>query len=176
MVYIIFEIARPKPINWAESYINTDKIPFGTFAIYDLMSDIFPNQKIESVRKPVYNQVSDLYAYNDSINDRYNYIFINDGFNIDTLDTKMLLSFAEAGNSVFIASTYSYTDTLSEKFGFNPGSEYQVSNDSVITNFTDKKLASKHGYIFRGWNSGNHFKIKNPKLIEILGKIGRAHV
>ncbi|MCC3152688.1 hypothetical protein Q3A66_06740 [Hymenobacter sp. BT770] len=56
--YVALEYNRPKPLNWAHTYINKDKIPHGTFVLYDQLPHLLGTDSIETVRLPVYNQLT----------------------------------------------------------------------------------------------------------------------
>ena len=56
--YVALEYNRPKPLNWTPTYINKDKIPYGTFVLYDQLTHLLGTDSIEAVRLPVYNQLT----------------------------------------------------------------------------------------------------------------------
>ncbi|MGI4865722.1 MAG: DUF4350 domain-containing protein [Janthinobacterium lividum] len=58
-VYVALEYYRPKPIDWTPSLINKDKIPYGTYALYDVLPTLLGTDSVESVRLPIYNQFYD---------------------------------------------------------------------------------------------------------------------
>ena len=45
-VYFLAMYNKPKPVDWTESFSRKDKIPFGTFVLYERLGDIFPGSKI----------------------------------------------------------------------------------------------------------------------------------
>ena len=57
--YGLFEYYRPVPIDWSATYINKDKIPFGTKVLYELLPDVFEKQNVQSLRIPIYNHLTD---------------------------------------------------------------------------------------------------------------------
>src|SRR2546428_5436682 len=97
LVFGLLDYYRPKPIDWRITLSNQDKIPFGTFATYKLLSDVFPKQKIVSSRLPIYNQLTETGDFTG------NYVFISPRFNPDKNDVNELLRFVSNGNNVFIA-------------------------------------------------------------------------
>ena len=58
--YVALEYNRPKPLNWSPTYANKDKIPYGTYALYDQLPRLLGTDSIEAVRLPVYNQLTGL--------------------------------------------------------------------------------------------------------------------
>jgi len=58
--YIALEYNRPKPLDWRPTYINKDKIPYGTFVLYDQLPRLLGTDSVEAVRLPVYSQLTGL--------------------------------------------------------------------------------------------------------------------
>jgi hypothetical protein len=56
--YVVVEYNRPKPLNWSPTYINKDKIPYGTFVLYDQLPHLLGTDSVEAVRLPVYSQLT----------------------------------------------------------------------------------------------------------------------
>jgi hypothetical protein len=57
--YIALEYYRPKPIDWSPTLSNTDKIPYGTYALFDVLPQLLGTEEVASVRLPIYNQLFD---------------------------------------------------------------------------------------------------------------------
>ena len=60
--YVMAEYNRPKPLNWTPTFANKDKIPYGTYALYDQLPRLLGTDSIEVVRLPVYSQLTGLDA------------------------------------------------------------------------------------------------------------------
>lgn len=58
--YVTLEYNRPKPLDWSPTYINKDKIPYGTYVLYDQLPRLLGTDSVETVRLPVYNQLTGL--------------------------------------------------------------------------------------------------------------------
>ena len=56
--YVLLEYNRPKPLDWTPSYANKDKIPYGTFVLYDQLPRLLGTDSVEVVRLPAYNQLT----------------------------------------------------------------------------------------------------------------------
>lgn len=54
--YVALEYYRPKPLDWRPTLSNADKIPYGTYALYDVLPLLLGTDDVTSVRLPVYNQ------------------------------------------------------------------------------------------------------------------------
>ncbi|WP_151085722.1 DUF4350 domain-containing protein [Hymenobacter baengnokdamensis] len=55
--FVALEYYRPRPLNWQPTLSNKDKIPYGTYALYDVLPQLLGTGSVESVRLPVYNQL-----------------------------------------------------------------------------------------------------------------------
>lgn len=121
--YIIVEWYRPAPVDWSRTYINTDKIPYGTYALFQLLDESFPGNAIETVRIPAYNLFDDSTVSG-------NYLFIGPRFQTDEYDLNALLTFVSDGNTAFIAAeTYGqpFLDSLDIETDISV-----VSSDSLV--------------------------------------------
>ncbi|MGI4872343.1 MAG: DUF4350 domain-containing protein [Janthinobacterium lividum] len=54
--YVALEYYRPKPIDWSITLSNKDKIPYGTYALYDVLPTLLGTDSVTDVREPIYNQ------------------------------------------------------------------------------------------------------------------------
>ena len=100
LLFIIVRITEPKGIDWSLSFSKDDKIPYGSYILYQVLPELFPNENIKVSQYPIYNILKDK-GYSNS-----NYIFINNTFAPDKLDTKELLNYVSEGNDVFIAANF----------------------------------------------------------------------
>lgn len=57
--YVALEYYRPKPLDWRPTLSNADQIPYGTYALYDVLPQLLGTDDVTSVRLPVYNQFFD---------------------------------------------------------------------------------------------------------------------
>jgi hypothetical protein len=187
--YVALEYYRPKPLDWTPTLSNKDKIPYGTFALYDVLPQLLRTEAVESVRLPVYNQFFDADEPEatepdndtdepradttavapadtaaptpDSVakpaesspaaaepepadrtaaaeaptpslpQQRTNYLFINNFFNVSKAEAQALLAFAAAGNDVFITASYiggRYDNFLTDSLGV----QFVEADSSVV--------------------------------------------
>lgn len=168
LLYGLFEYYRPKPIDWTPSYSNKDKIPFGTKALYELLPDVFGNQKIESLRLPIYNHVSEHKTFPKS-----NYIFVCHTFEIDKNDRNQLLKYVKQGNNAFI-SAYDFSDTLLKTLGVRATLKVPTLRDTaLVMNFVNPVLKKKGGYVFSEDDGRNYFLVKKAENVTILAQNAR---
>jgi hypothetical protein len=56
--YVALEYNKPKPLDWTPTYANKDKIPYGTFVLYDQLPRLLGTDSVEAVRLPIYTQLT----------------------------------------------------------------------------------------------------------------------
>ncbi len=138
---IVFEVLKPKQIDWRFTLEQKDKIPYGTYVLFNTIKEIFPNKKIIVNKKTTW----ELNKQED--NSFKNYIYISKGFKPGKSETQTLLKLAETGNNIFISAHFfggTFSDTL--KFGVSWSNIY----DSISElNFYNKKLKRIQPYIFK---------------------------
>ncbi len=166
--YGLFEYYRPRPIDWTSTYSNKDKIPFGTQALYELLPDVFPKQKITSVRLPIYNQLKE-----NNLPALSNYVFVNQNFEIDGNDRKSLLNYVSKGNTAFI-SAYDFPDTLLNLLGIAAKvAAPKLRDTTMVINWVNPKIKQARGYVFSQDDGRNYLKIKTNKNVTVLAKNSR---
>lgn len=137
-----------KTVDWSETYINKDKIPYGTYILYDLLKDIFPASYIYPVRHTIYNEFNDAYYYDDeseytldeSSGDSIghlpgSYVFINKTFTTSEDEIDLLLDFVSGGNALFISGE-EISQQLLDTLHINVKYEY-VKQDGAKYRLTD---------------------------------------
>lgn len=164
LIYLVAEYNRPMPVNWAETLNRKDKIPYGTYILYNRIGDIFPGADVQTFREPIYNVVNDHGIAHAS------YLIICDAINISEVDYRKLCSFVKQGNDVFIASSY-FGKYLSDSLKIDVQSE--LKNDTVKSYFTDSRLGNARYAI--GKNAGNlYFRAYSNDAV-VLGKNSSSH-
>lgn len=126
VILITLQIIAPKPINWNPTYIKKDKNPFGTSALFELLSSLFSNTS--ETKGTIYTTL------NNSNKKECSYIIINEGFSPDELDTRELLNFVKNGNNAFIAANYfsgKFADTLHLKTDNYYDIDWNLSDDTA---------------------------------------------
>ena len=98
LVFLMIKGGGPR-FDWAESYKEKSKAPYGTFVIHSLLQDYFDGYSVEEISKGVSRELPV-----DSLETKANYVFIGEGLYMDTSDVNQLLSFVEQGNTALIAS------------------------------------------------------------------------
>ncbi len=162
------EYATPKPLNWTRSYSQDDKIPFGNYLAFNRLEDIFPNQTIINYQQTLYE-----YSQNDTLVGE-NFIFINDRFIADQLETETLMQQVfEEGSNVWIAAE-SFNGTLADTFKIDTYKSFfeddPLNKDSLELYFTNTKLQSNAVYRYSQATVSNYFKLGKIANYEILSQ------
>lgn len=173
IVYCVIQYNRPKPIDWNPTYLNTAKIPYGTYVAYHQLQDIFPGATICSSRQPVYNTLADTLLEN-----KYqpgSYIIIAPKVDLDEYDYKLMLNYIQKGNAVFIAAFY-VNQFLKDKLKLNINSEKSFSiNKKTKLNFTNPALNPEQTYAFDRQIGAQYFSKFDTSKAVVLGKNEYKH-
>lgn len=105
---VFLEAQQEQPINWNPSYRAADKIPLGSYILYEELADAFSVQPIDL---PPYEFLAES-------NEQGTYLLINNQLPFDDAELKSLLSWVESGNTAFLAAEYlgdNLLDTLGLK-------------------------------------------------------------
>jgi hypothetical protein len=106
--YMYAAYKKPPVIDWRQTLSNRDKIPYGTYIVYNELQSIL-KQKPKELREPVYDHTNNSEATDET------YILIAGGVHTDETDEEELFRYIENGNTVFISAegvSKSFADTL----------------------------------------------------------------
>ncbi|WP_461453473.1 DUF4350 domain-containing protein [Mucilaginibacter sp.] len=159
--YIVAQYNKPKPTDWSTTLVNTDKIPFGTYILYNRVDDIFPGAKVTTYREPVYNVINDEHINNSA------YIIIAQQVNLNKFDYQVLTKYIEKGNDVFIAAE-SFGPEIFKELGVSASSEYR-SGTATRIGFVNKKINTDLYDVDKGCSDGTFANFNRNKAI-VLGK------
>lgn len=162
--YLVAQYYKPKPTDWTATYLKEDKIPFGTYILYQELGKIFPNADITPSRLPVYNNLNDKEFVNT------NYLFIAGRVNMDKYDYLELVKYMEKGNNVFIAA-YELSDFLTDTLNLTMNSVYDYAHkNGTPINFVDPALKNKRDYIFNKGLGDQYFSKVDTIRASALGR------
>jgi hypothetical protein len=165
VIYLVAQYNRPKAIDWTEIYSNTDKIPFGTYIIYNRLNDIFPKAKVQSLREPVYNVINDRKITHAT------YLIIANSVNLNEYDYKKLLTFIKNGNDVFISASY-FGDELRKMLKIETSAEFKMTGG---LKFINKQLDTTKIYHTDGKIGDIYFSQFDTVSIAALGSNAFQH-
>ncbi len=114
---VYMEATKPQPVNWFPSYSKEDKIPLGTYVLFDLLKKSF-NDKLTEKNTPPFEVLQD-----STLNGTY--FFVNNSLDFDKTELDSLINWAEKGNTVFISANY-FNDKLLDTLKLETTTEVNV--------------------------------------------------
>ncbi len=159
ILYVVAQYNRPKAVNWSETYSSSDKIPYGTYILYNRLNDIFPKAKVETFREPVYNVI------NDHGIKHATYLIICNAVNLNEYDYKKLIQFIKNGNDVFISASY-FGDELRKELKIETSVEYKMTGG---LKFINKQLDTTKIYNTGGKIGDIYFSSLDTATIVAIG-------
>ncbi|WP_317192353.1 DUF4350 domain-containing protein [Hymenobacter jeongseonensis] len=117
--YVVLEYNRPKPLDWAPTYANKDKIPYGTYVLYDQLPRLLGTDSIAAVRLPVYSQLTGLRPDDETSTDAP----------VMTLDSTLTVDEGDAGVAEEEETNEEVADTVLVSTS-QIGSEEQAEDES----------------------------------------------
>lgn len=168
---VVFEYTAPKPPDWKPSFQKKDKIPFGSYIMYELLEDIFPGKEIKNNEKSLYQSFHNQEYKNTTC------LIITNEFKPDKVTLEALLEFVEQGNKVFVAATSfgeNFMDTLNftSKFYF---SDFE-RNDSLPYNFENRNLKTDSAYWIKSGYSNFYFDSINNTETKVIANLDSNRV
>ena len=150
--FAIIEFSTDAPINWTKTYKETDKIPYGTFVVYDQLPNLFPDSDIENINVTPFEYFDELFNRTDSTYDvNGTYLHIDEFADIDDISAKELLYFAGDGNDVFISSSYLPT-SFYDSLHIDISNIYNIQGKAELI-FTNPELKNDSITIDKGLNN-----------------------
>jgi hypothetical protein len=158
--YLYAEYKRPPVINWTPTLANRDKIPYGTFILYETLEDML-GVRPDELRMPMY----------DLVNNREDsgeiYMLICPDLSTTGTDEKELLRYVERGNTVFIATesiSKSLADTLNVEIR-----PFDIGADSPSLRLVNPGLDSGNAYPMRRHTVDGYLRKLDTARAEVLG-------
>tara|TARA_R110002126_G_scaffold169359_11_gene318350 strand:- start:22046 stop:23236 length:1191 start_codon:yes stop_codon:yes gene_type:complete len=173
LLYVLVEIMKPKPIDWSNDFTRTASIPYGTEILFDEINTLFPDSEIQINTRTLYE-----FYDNEEFSPR-NWIFINDAFQLDPLETEELLYSVENGANAFISGviTGKLADTLNLAYNF-----YFALLDSVseagnqTVSFKNPAINKENGWTHSIRTNFYYFTSYDTSKTEVLGNWNQNQV
>lgn len=162
--YLIAQYNKPTPTNWAPTYAIKDKIPYGTYILYNRIKDILPSASIQQSKTAVYTTLK---------SKRFNktaYIIVAQKADISKTDLEQLIKYMQAGNDVFIA-TYDLGKIRKE---LKVQTSTAMSPEGSTLNFTNPELKTDANYGFERGIGSQYFSKVDTNKTTILGVNGKG--
>jgi len=160
ILIVVSEWLSPKEPNWFPSFSKDDKIPLGTYILYDLLEDIYPGEDIWLAEYPAYNAIEI-----DSF-EQATAFYCDIKFDPDKLDRERLMEFTEMGNTVFISAQQinrKLLDTLKVDISF-----YYLLSDTIRYNIEGSMIDS--GFTVKGQLVPVYFSEFDSSTVTVLGE------
>jgi hypothetical protein len=148
LLFVVMQLFGPKPLDWTPTFSPTDKNPFGSFVIHQMLRPFFKNKEI------VTNNLT-FYELKDSIQNHENILSISNGFDPDAEATKVLLNKVANGAHAFISASY-FSGVFRDTLGLTTNDVYfdqLATPGGGSTDTTDLKFVipafEKKGYYYR---------------------------
>ncbi len=147
-IFIIFRSSKDR-YNWDENYKESNKSPYGTFIVYNLLKDYFPDHELLDVSKSIFDDLAPEKI--EPSGQPANFVFIGEGLYMDSSDVEQLLAFVAVGNTAFISSKSIPYDLMygvySEKCNGNYWDDYVNLKDSLVSiNLMHSDLKDQYGF------------------------------
>jgi hypothetical protein len=169
IIYLVAQYNRPKAVNWSETFSSNDKIPFGTYIIYNRLNDIFPGAKVQTLREPIYNVINDRQITHAT------YLIISNAINLNEYDYKKLIQFVRNGNDVFIAASY-FGDELKKELKIEINVEFKDIDPPGGLKFINKQLDTNKIYHSNKGMGDIYFSQLDTAAIVALGSNTNGHI
>ncbi|CAM3378363.1 DUF4350 domain-containing protein [Aequorivita lipolytica] len=133
---VYMEATKPQPVNWFPSYSKKDKIPLGTYVLFDLLKNSF-NEKLVEKDIPPFEVLQ-----NSTL--KGTYFFVNNSLDFDKTELDSLLNWAEKGNTVFVSANY-FSDKLLDTLNLETSTEVNVEKIGTepLLKLVNKKFDSQ---------------------------------
>lgn len=115
-------LTRQESIDWRDTYAPEDKIPYGTFLLYEQLPELFPEDEISRNDRP-FSEWMETKAVGRNL------IMIGSNMELGEIDQQLLLEFAGRGNQVFIADEM-LNDELMEELNLSDKIMFSWNEDS----------------------------------------------
>ena len=164
LLYVIAQYYKPKPTNWAVTYLKEDKIPFGLYLLHQQIKDILPGVKIETASEPVFATLKGRKL------DQTAYLMVRGTVDLNEADYTELKRFMERGNTVFMA-TLNLSKFLKDTLKLQSGAYFSAHNKkSTPINFINPALHAEYPYTFNKGLGDQFFGEIDTTRAVVLGK------
>ncbi len=154
---------KPKPINWAPTFLIEDKIPFGLFILNKEMDSLLKERQLQRFSQGVYEFITDSLSKDTTA--LKTILLIDNYSSIHYPDTPVILDFVAQGNTIFSIGTdlpQNLTDTLKLK-------EYTYSQTNKTVVWTSNQNLSRQQFRLDKAYSYSYFNTIDTVNTTILG-------
>ena len=170
IVYALVEFYSPKPLDWAVTFSEKDKNPYGGYILYDRLEDFFTKKNMS---------FQTLYEAKDSTG---NMIILAQQFAPSPADVPALDTLLNKGNNILISAHF-FPEAFLDSLGIAMKVDYLklASNDSSEISFDNREIFVPDQFIPSGFNpdsieSWNVHATSNSRPILISRDVGKARL
>jgi hypothetical protein len=142
-IIIVTEVARPTTLSWKSSFTAVDKIPLGSYVLFEELPYLFKDATIEKIKGDPYEFLRDNTYQSNSA-----YIFINDNISIDKQQLKSFKNYVEAGNTILL-SARNFGQVISDSLLTETKQDYSILENDLKSRFFNKSLQQDSVPIFK---------------------------
>ncbi|KQM75117.1 hypothetical protein ASE74_03850 [Pedobacter sp. Leaf216] len=164
IAYLVAQYNKPTPTNWAPTYATKDKIPYGTFILYNRIKDILPAADVQLSKIAIYNTLK-----GKKLN-KTAYLIVAQKAEISKTDFGQMVKYMQAGNDVFIAS-YDLGN-LEKDLKIQTSTSMTAEGNNL--NFTNPNLKTEANYGFERGIGSQYFSKLDSSKTTILGVNGKG--
>ncbi len=120
---VFLQYMQPKPINWKRTYFKADKIPFGCYAIFNLLQSNYA-KSVEVNKQTLYNLNEQNQGTQQTL------VMVNETINLSKLDVKSLFAFLQKGNTVLLSAN-DFCKELKDTLQLKTESNFAFTSDNL---------------------------------------------
>jgi hypothetical protein len=170
IIYVVAEVGQPKPLDWTMTLSKGDQNPLGGYILYQQLSDIFPDARIDIYSSPVTDQIKSKNPKNTA------YLLFGPVLNLSSNDCDELFKYVASGNYVFL-STNDFSQAFMDTFKIKTSNRFGlVKTDSNWVSLTNPSMGPETGYSFRSPYFEEYITHLDSAATVVLGKINSEEV
>jgi len=138
---IVMESNEKTAINWFKSYATGDKIPYGSYVLYNTLKDSRNNERFKTINQPPF----EFLAENDDITGTY--FFLNDYISFDEAESLSLLNWVSQGNVLYVGAR-GIGETILDTLNLDTDALYNLNDleSKPLLELYNKTFKNKHPY------------------------------
>lgn len=165
VIYLVAQYNKPAPVSWQPTLYYEDKIPFGTFVLYQQLESLYPGSTKVQTNAPLYNSLHQTGV-------KGNYFIIAKTISLSKTDVNELFKFIRAGNNVFMTA-FVWEGHLPDTLRIKTQAEFEKNNTPI--NFVNPQLRRQKNYRFERDLTSQYFSRFDTAKAVVLGANSLAH-
>lgn len=162
---VFLESSQKDPVNWFASYAKKDKIPYGSFVLYNTLKETRADTDFKEISRPPYEFLA------DSNHQSGTYFFVNDYINFDEAESLKLLDWVARGNTLYVGAR-GIGNTILDTLSLHTEAFYELDNidrKPPLLQLVHPDLEKENPYIFNLNIQTNYFNKVDTLQTVVLG-------